>query len=106
MEYDPYVLADVLISMSQDLAANTSSLTSHEISQAVHNAGRVIEDLADKANHYRMRNRIVIVSNGEEIELEEALADDLISEAVKTIITDAIGMYLTASKVVPGLGGN
>lgn len=106
MDYDPYQVAQSLSRMSLDLVSDNSSITSTEVSAAILSASRIIEDLADTANHYRMKNRVVIISNGEEIELDEAVVDSFISEAVKGMITEAIEMYVTASKVVPNLGGN
>jgi hypothetical protein len=106
MDYDPYQIADSLARMSVDIGSDSVSLTTTEISAALLQAGRVIEELADNYNHYRMRSRVVVIVNGEEVELEETVVDSLISEAVKEMVTEAIEMYVTASKVVPGLGGN
>jgi hypothetical protein len=106
MDYDPYQISHSLARMSVDIGSDSVSLTTTEISAALLQASRVVEELADSYNHYRMRSQVVVIANGEEIELEEAIVDSLISEAVKEMVTKAIEMYVTAAKVVPGLGGN
>lgn len=100
MEFDPYQVAESLSRMSLDLVSDNSSLTSTEVSAALLSASRAIEDLADTANHYRTKSRVVVVANGEEIELEESIVDSLLLEAVQSVVTEALEMYLTASKVV------
>jgi hypothetical protein len=102
MDYDPYQIADSLARMSVDLGSDSSSLTSTDVSAALLHASRIIEDIADTANHYRMRNRVVVIANGEEIEIDDDIAGSLISEAVQSIVTEALEMYVTAAKVVPG----
>lgn len=106
MEYDPYQVAQTLSRMSLDLVSDNSSITSTEVSAAILSASRIIEELADTANHYRMKSRVVVIANGEEIEIDESVVDSFISESVKNMVTEAIEMYITASKVAPSLGGN
>lgn len=106
MDYDPYQVSEKLSRMSLDLVSDNSSITSTEVSATLLSASRIIEELADIANHYRMRSRVVVIANGEEIELDEAVVDSLISESIKNMVTEAIDMYVTAAKVVPGIGGN
>lgn len=105
MDYDPYQVAETLSRMSLDLVSDNSSITSTEVSATLLSASRIIEELADTANHYRMRGRVMIVANGEEIELDEATVDMLLSESVKTMVTEAIEMYITAARVLPTMGG-
>ena len=106
MDYDPYQVSEKLSRMSLDLVSDNSSVTSTEVSATLLSVSRIIEELADIANHYRMRSRIVVIANGEEIELDEAVVDSLISESIKTMVTEAIEMYVTASKVVLTTGSN
>ena len=106
MDYDPYQVAESLARTARDLVSDNSSLTSTEVSATLLSASRIIEELADTANHYRMRSRVVVIANGEEVELDEGLVDGLISESIKNVVTQAIEMYVTASAVVPNLGGN
>ncbi len=106
MDYDPYQVSEKLSRMSLDLVSDNSSITSTEVSATLLSASRIIEELADIANHYRMRSRVVVIANGEEIDLDEKVVDSLISESIKNMVTNAIDMYVTAAKVVPGLVGN
>ncbi len=106
MDYDPYQSSANLARMSLDIGSDMVSLTTTDISAALLHASRVIEELADEYNHWRMRNRVVIIANGEEIELESDLVDSLIGDSISRMVTEAIQMYVTASKVVPELGGN
>lgn len=100
LQYDPYEFAEALSRMSVDLVSETRDLTTIEVSAALIQASQMIEELIDTVNHYRTRSQVVVVANGEEIELEDELVEPLIGEAVRNIITEAIEMYLTASKVI------
>lgn len=106
MDYDPYQVSESLSRTARDLVSDNSSLTSTEVSAIMLSASRIIEELADSANHYRMKSRVVVIANGEEIELDEAVVDSLISESIKNMVTAAIDMYVTAARVVPGIVGN
>ena len=101
LQYDPYQLSEALSRMVVDLAtSDTSGITSIEVSAALMQASQMIEELADMVSHYRTRNRVVVVANGEEIEREEDLVEPLLGEAIKHIVIEAIEMYLTASRVL------
>ena len=102
MDYDPYQIADSLARMSVDIGSGMVPVVVTDVSAALLQASRIIEDIADTANHYRMRNRVVVIANGEEIEIDDDIAGSLISEAVQSIVTEALEMYVTAAKVVPG----
>lgn len=106
LQYDPYDFADALNRMSVDLASDTRGVTNIEVSAALLQASQMIEELTDTLNHYRTRNRVVVIANGEEIELDEGLVDSIISDSIKNVVTQAIEMYVAASAVVPNLGGN
>lgn len=106
LQYDPYEFADALSRMAIDLASDARGITNIEVSAALVQASQMIEELADTMNHYRMRSRVVVVANGEEIELDDDIIEPLLSEAVRRVITEAVEMYVAASKVVPNLAGN
>jgi NAD(P)H-hydrate repair Nnr-like enzyme with NAD(P)H-hydrate epimerase domain len=106
MDYDPYQASANLARMSVDIGSDMVSLTTTDISAALLQASRIIEDLADEYNHWRTRNRVMIIANGEEIELESGLVDALIGESISRMVTEAIEMYVTASKVLPELKSN
>lgn len=100
LQYDPYEFADALSRMAIDLASDTRGVTNIEVSAALVQASQMVEELADNLNHYRTRNRVVVIANGEEIELEDELVEPLLAESVKGLVTEAIEMYLTASRVI------
>lgn len=100
LQYDPYEFAEALNRMSVDLASETRGVTNVEVSVALVQASRMIEELIDTLNHYRTQNRIAIVANGEEIVLEESLVEPLLGEAIRDIVTKSLEMYLTAAPVI------
>lgn len=100
LQYDPYEFADALNRMAVDLASDSRGVTNIEVSAALVQASQMIEELVDTSNHYRMRSRVVVIANGEEIELEDDVVEPLLSEAIRKVITEAIEMYVTASKVL------
>lgn len=100
LQYEPYEFAEALNRLAIDLASDTRGVTNVEVSAALIQASQMIEELVDNLNHYRTRSRVVVIANGEEIELEDDLVEPLLAEAVKGLVTDAIEMYLTASRVI------
>lgn len=100
LQYDPYEFAEALNRMAIDLASDSRGVTNIEVSAALVQASQMIEELVDTSNHYRMRSRVVVIANGEEIELDDEVVEPLLSEAIKNVVTEAIEMYVSASKVI------
>lgn len=100
LQYDPYEFAEALNRMAVDLASDARGVTNVEVSAALIQSSQMIEELIDTVNHYRTRNRIMVIANGEEIELEEAVVEPLIGEAIRTVVSEAINMYISATRVI------
>jgi hypothetical protein len=100
MEIDAYGYADQLKSLAIELGEDTSGSTLMDVRKALYDASEAITILADQLTHYETKNRIAVVVDGQEVALDQKLVDRIHNETVRTLIEEALTMYMNASKVI------
>jgi len=99
MNTDYYGFARRIKNLAEDLQSNTVGVSIVDITATLAEASTIITHLADEANHYRLRSSIIVIINGEEVELPEDVVDAFYREAANSWVTDAFRTYI--NQVVP-----
>lgn len=95
LETDPYAFARLLRDLSIDISNGTSELTASELSSIVNSASELLTKVADESNHYRMRSSIVLVVNGEEVELPDEVVEQFYKDAAQAWVVNAFHDFLS-----------
>lgn len=96
MNTDYYGFASHIKNLAEDLQSNTVGVSIADVTATLVEASTMITHLADEANHYRLRSSMVVVINGEEIELPEDVVDYFYKEVASSWISNALRSYLYA----------
>lgn len=99
MSTDYYEYANHLKNMADDLQDNAVGATISEIITTLRQASQVVTCLADDANHYRLRSSLVVVINGEEVELPEDIVEHFYKEVATTWVTNALRNFLSPATI-------
>lgn len=96
MNTDYYEFANHLKRLAEDLHSNAVGVTISDVIATLSDTSRMITHLADEVNHYRLRSSMVVVINGEEVELPEDLVDYFYKEVATSWVTNALRSFLYA----------
>lgn len=93
-ELDPYLFAENLNDIANDLLSDITSLTVHEVVTALKSASQFIVNFADEHYSYVSKTRITMVVGDKEIDLTQEILPMFNSTFVQEMVKEAVRSYI------------
>lgn len=100
MTLDTYEYAEQLKKMASDLRNDITGVSVTDIYKTLTETSEIIVALTDDLNHYKMKNKVAVIIDGAEVELDEDIVDRIREETMQEWIESALRMYMSVPKVV------